>query len=235
MDNKVFDTQNSFKYLRICVILAVISIFLPSEGIWGSIGAILNIVTLVLTLVAASKLKGLNLYFKKFWIYTLYSLIPAVVMIFIAIFILGSIAGVSGIMNGTGALGLGMFYMFIFFAVMIATIVFEVYAAKNFTEGVKELIYSSRSSEFGNIVEMADEYYKRVKIVIIAIPLMSLLMGMIPVVNIIWAIAITIYGLYHQYKTYQYYKECEDSTPRFFDGENFFRDEFETEEHFWEE
>ena len=202
MDNKVFDTQNSFKYLRICVILAVISIFLPSEGIWGSIGAILNIVTLVLTLVAASKLKGLNLYFKKFWIYTLYSLIPAVVMIFIAIFILGSIAGVSGIMNGTGVLGLGMFYMFIFFAVMIATIVFEVYAAKNFTEGVKELIYSS---------------------------------GMIPVVTIIWAIAITIYGLYHQYKTYQYYKECEDSTPRFFDGENFFRDEFETEEHFWEE
>ena len=235
MDNKIFDTQNSFKYLRICVILAVISIFLPNEGIWGSIGSILNIVVLVLTLVAANKLKVLNLYFKKFWVYTLYSLIPAVVMVVLGIIILGSIAGITGMMNGTGALGLGMFYVFIFFAVMIAAIVFEVYAAKNFTEGVKELIYSSRSSGFGNIVEMADEYYKRVKIVIIAIPLMSLLMGMIPFVNLIWAIAIAIYGLYHQYKTYQYYKECEDSTPRFFDDENIFRDEFETEEHFWEE
>ena len=208
MNDSVMKTEKGFKLLKIYMILtAVTAIKLNDKGIMRTIYTFISIVNLIIYLLALSNLKERNEHFERSYNHAIKMailiIVPQIIGLLITPFFFRE--------DPMGMMGIMGLITFVVFIIFVATTLFLIASLKEISLGIVEMVENNGEERFQYIVELSENFYKRVVRVYLSL-LGLIVLAFLPPIFLIGVISWIVYDLYHIYKGYELMSTCERYT-----------------------
>ncbi|NLY19887.1 MAG: hypothetical protein GXZ08_01180 [Tissierellia bacterium] len=208
MNDSVMKMEKGFKLLKIYMILtAVTAIKLNDKGIMGNIYTVIHIVNLIIYLLALSNLKELNEHFERSYNHAIKMailiIVPQIIGLLITPFFFRE--------DYMGMLGIMSLIPFVVLIIFVASTLFQIVSLKEISLGIVEIVENNGEERFQYIVELSENFYKRVVRLYLGL-LGVIILGFLPPILLIAVISLFIYNFYHIYKGYELVSTCERYT-----------------------